>query len=69
MTHVRRTRRDSRVNMGMETWLNQRYLAAGGFPAWVQSIAEDKRPEEQAVLFGVTVVTIYEWRKWYEESK
>lgn len=57
---------DSRAAVGMRTWLDTRYATKGGFAHW--EATQHLRPEEQAVAFGVTVMTIYEWRKWYKET-
>lgn len=60
--------RHHRAKADMRKWLDTRYASIGGFTRWEEAEAEQMRPEQEAVLFGVTVATVYEWRKWYRET-
>jgi hypothetical protein len=69
MSRVSKKRRkaDSREALGMERYFDKKYAFAGGYARWVSTVKENKTIDEQAEIFGTTVQTIYNHRKWYEE--
>ncbi len=65
----KRSKANSRQALGIEKFFDRTYAHAGGYAKWVQTMEARLSVHDQSLIFGVTEMTIYNHRKWYEESK